>query len=367
MTYIKDMKLTLQIKLLPDDIQAKELLETIKKFNDACNAISETAWKEKIFNQYRLQKIVYRSIKYQFKLTAQVVVRCISKVSDSYKLDKKVQRNFKPLGAIAYDSRILSYKEFSVSIWTVDGRLKIPFVCHRPDWLPFVKGEADLVTRRGKFFLLQTVEVPEDGIKDFEEFLGIDFGVVDIVALSNGKNVSSEWINKYRLKRESVRGSIQRKGTRSARRLLKRLSGRERSTATLINHTLSRRIVSEAKMEGLGVAVEDLKGIRKAANKLRKKQKGLRHKWSFNQLRGMLAYKSKLAGIPFVAVDPAYTSQICSACGEMGDRKGKNFSCKACGNTMDADTNAAKNIAARGRSVTIAEKSVKEHKVPNQV
>jgi IS605 OrfB family transposase len=361
------MKLTLQIKLLPDTAQAKSLLTTIEKANCICNQVSEIAWNEKIFNQFKLHNKSYYVVKNSSKFSSQMIVRCISKVADSYKLDKKVKRDFKPLGAITYDTRILSYKENIVSIWSIDGRLKIPFVCHRPDWLPFVKGEADLVTRRGKFFLLQTVEVPEDGIKDFEEFLGIDFGVVDIVALSNGKNVSSEWINKYRLKREKIRGSIQRKGTRSARRLLKRLSGRERSTATLINHTLSRRIVSEAKKEGLGVAVEDLKGIRKAANKLRKKQKGLRHKWSFNQLRGMLAYKSKLAGIPFVAVDPAYTSQICSACGEMGDRKGKSFSCKACGNTMDADTNAARNIAARGRSVTIAKKSVKEHKVPNQV
>ena len=71
---------------------------------------------------------------------------------------------------------------------------------------------------------------------------------------------------------------------------------------------------------------------------------------------------NRINGIPFVAVDPAYTSQICSACGKMGDRKGKNFSCKACGNTMDADINAAKNIAARGRAVNHAEKSVKEHK-----
>ena len=361
------MKLILQIKLLPDDAQAKALLGTIEKANASCNQISEIAWKEKTFNQFKLHQKSYYLVKEQSGLSSQMTVRCISKVSDSYKLDKKVKREFKPFGAITFDSRILSYKDNLISIWTINGRLKIPLVCHRPDWLPFVKGEADLITRRGKFFLLQTVEIPEDGINDFEEFLGIDFGVVDVVALSNGKNVSSEWINKYRLKRERIRGSIQRKGTRSTRRLLKRLSGRERSTATLINHTLSKRIVSEAKSLGLGVAVEDLKGIRKAANKLRKKQKGLRHKWSFNQLRGMLAYKSKLAGIPFVAVDPAYTSQICSACGEMGDRKGKNFSCKACGNTMDADTLAAKNIAARGRTVNCAKKSVKEHKVPNQV
>ena len=160
------MKLTLQIKLLPDTAQAKSLLTTIEKANCICNQVSEIAWNEKIFNQFKLHNKSYYVVKNSSKFSSQMIVRCISKVADSYKLDKKVKRDFKPLGAITYDTRILSYKENTISIWSIDGRLKIPFVCHRPDWLPFVKGEADLVTRRGKFFLLQTVEVPEDGIKD---------------------------------------------------------------------------------------------------------------------------------------------------------------------------------------------------------
>ena len=44
------MKLTLKIKLLPTDEQANLLLDTMKEANTVCNAISDVAWKKKIFN-----------------------------------------------------------------------------------------------------------------------------------------------------------------------------------------------------------------------------------------------------------------------------------------------------------------------------
>ena len=103
------MKLTLQIKLLPDNRQAKCLIETLKECNRVCNDISNIAWQNKVFNQFKLHNLVYHPIKKSSKLSAQALVRCIGKVANSYKLDKKVQRMFKPLGAIAYDTRILSY------------------------------------------------------------------------------------------------------------------------------------------------------------------------------------------------------------------------------------------------------------------
>ncbi len=107
--------------------------------------------------EYKLHREVYHPIKSSFNLSAQMVVRCISKVADSYKLDKKVKREFRILGAITYDARILSYTKDGVSLWSVDGRLKgIKFVCHNPNYLPYIKGEADLVFKKGKFYLFQT-------------------------------------------------------------------------------------------------------------------------------------------------------------------------------------------------------------------
>ena len=356
--------MTLQIKLLPDAIQAQSLLDTIKKANSACNAISEIAWKEKTFNQFRLHKLVYRGTKDDSGLTAQVVVRCISKVSDSYKLDKKVQRVFKPLGAITYDTRILSYKENAVSIWTVNGRLKVPLVCYRPDWLPFVKGEADLITRRGKFFLLQTVEIPEERIKDVEEFLGVDFGLINIATLSDGEIMSSKELETYREKRQKIRSSLQSKGTKGCKKVLKRLSGKEKRTASIVNHTIAKRIVAKALRQKRGIALENLKGIRKSANKKGRKFRSRVGKWNFADLRTKIEYKAKMAGVPVALVRPAYTSQTCSQCHNLGSRNGESFKCPHCGFEAHADINAAKNI---GRAVNHAEKSVKGHLAPNQV
>src|SRR3989304_8111503 len=100
MMYICIMKLTLKIKLLPDNKQANSLHKTIEEFNTACNEISNVAWDNNTFNSYKLHHLTYHNIKSSFKLSAQLVIRAISKVSDSYKLDKKNKREFRLKGAI---------------------------------------------------------------------------------------------------------------------------------------------------------------------------------------------------------------------------------------------------------------------------
>lgn len=352
------MKLTLKIKLLPDEAQAKVLLRTIEQYNSSCNFISKIAFQEKTFNQIKLHHLTYYQVREKFKIPAQLTVRAISKVSISYKSDKKIEHSFKLRGSITYDDRIISYKNGIASIATIDKREKIRFVCHRPDWLPYVKGEADIIFKKGKFYAFQTVEFPEDKVKDMDEFLGVDMGVVEIATLSDGTKVSSKWINEYRVKREKIRSSIQSKGTKGAKKLLKRLSGKERTTATLINHTLSKRIVDQAKQQSKGVAVEDLKHIRKRTEKtVRKKQRGLRSRWSFNQLRQFIAYKCAMRGVPFMVVPPSYTSKTCSKCLHIGLRAGKSFTCEHCGFIEDADVNAAVNISTWGRIVNRPESS----------
>ena len=351
------MKLTLQTKLLPDDKQSKSLIETLKECNRVCNNISDTAWQNKIFNKFKLHHLVYHKIKSTSKLSAQALVRCIGKVADSYRHDKKTRRKFKPLGAITYDIRILSYniEKQIVSIWSVDGRLKIPFVCHNSKYLPYIKGEADLIYKKGKYFLFQTVEVPEDDVKNVEEFIGVDFGVNNIATLSDGTQYGSEQLDKVRNRYFKTRKSLQSKGTPGSRKCLKRLKGREKRHASVTNHTISKRIVEKAKTESKGIAIEDLTYIRERT-KVRKAQRRRHHSWAFAQLRSFLEYKAKLIGIPLAIVDPHYTSKICNVCKMIGNRKGSSFSCPDCGNIADADENAAKNIAQLGMCVTHPEK-----------
>jgi len=351
------MKLTLKIKLLPTDEQAKLLTDTIIEFNTACNDISNVAWEHKTFNTYKLHNLTYYHIKSSFKLSAQLIVRAIAKVSDSYKVDKKCKRSFRLNGGITYDSRILTYRKDIVSISTINGRIKVPFICHCPDWLPYVKGEADLICRKGRYFLFQTVEFPDEEIKDIEEFIGVDMGLVDIATLSNGKTFSSKQLTEYREKRQKVRSSLQSKGTKGSKKVLKRLSGKERTTSTIINHTISKQIVQLAKAENKGIAIENLKGIRFSANKKGKKFRTRVGKWNFNQLRSFLTYKSLMNGVKLITVPPAYTSKTCSNCFHIGDRQGKVFKCKNCNSVFDADHNAAKNIGLRGVAINQPEKS----------
>lgn len=355
------MKLTLKIKLLPTNEQVTLLLETIKEANAVCDVISNVAWQDKIFNNFKLHHKIYHSHKATFQLSSQMLIRQIAKVTDAYKLDKKTKRTFRPLGSIAYDSRIMTYKTNNVvSLWCIGGRQKINFVCHNPDYMPYIKGEADLVYKKGKFYLFQTVDVPEEDVEDVEEFVGCDFGLTDIVVTSDGVKHSADGLNKYREHRQKVRSSIQSKGTRNSRKLLKRLSGKEKTHASIVNHTIAKSIVQSAKEQGKGIAIEDLTGIRFTSKKRNKKFRTKLGKWNFSMLRQYIEYKALLNGVKCIAVPPAYTSQTCSTCNHIGKRTNKVFKCTNTNckvDSIDADFNAAQNISLLGASVNMPEKS----------
>jgi IS605 OrfB family transposase len=355
------MKLTLKIKLLPTAEQADLLLKTIKETNTVCNAISDVAWSKRIFNNFKLHHQVYHPYKATFNLSSQCLIRAIAKVADAYKVDKKTKRTFRPLGSIAYDSRIMTYKPNNiVSLWCLGGRQKIEFVCHRPEHIPLIKGEADLVYKKGKFFLCQTIEVLQEETKGVDDFIGCDFGITDIAVTSDGVKHSADGLNTYREHRQKVRSSIQSKGTRSSRRLLRRLSGKERTTATILNHTISKSLVESAKEQGKGIAIEDLTNIRFTSKRRNKKFRTKLGRWNFGQLRSFLEYKSLLNSVQLVVVEPRYTSQTCSCCKHIGKRTNKVFKCtnQNCEvDVLDADYNASLNIASLGRVVNHAEKS----------
>lgn len=110
------MKLVAQVKLLPTPEQAALLRATMERCNDACNWISEQAWASQTFRQYDLHHLVYHLARERFGLSAQATVRCIAKVADAHKLDRRRQRSFRPTGAVAYDLRLLTWKPQAVSI-----------------------------------------------------------------------------------------------------------------------------------------------------------------------------------------------------------------------------------------------------------
>jgi putative transposase len=342
------------VKLRPSKPQHEALKATLRRVNAACDYASEVAWETgTLGNKYRLQQATYYDIKDRFGLTAQVVIRLLAKVADAYKLNKKTKRAFRPLGAIAYDDRILRWYSDEVSIWTVAGRQRIPFVCDDRTRALFGsrRGESDLVFRDGKWYLLATVEVEEPPPVTPEDWLGIDLGVSNIASDSDGEIHTSERVEKSRKRYERIRSKLQAAGTKSAKRHLKKLSSRERRFKKDTNHSLSKSIVNKAKESDRGIALEDLKGIRERTGKrLRRSQRGRHGKWAFGELRAFLEYKARLAGVLLVCVDAAYTSQACNECGhcERTNRRSQSeFVCKGCGHVAHADTNAAKNIRGR--------------------
>jgi IS605 OrfB family transposase len=212
-------------------------------------------------------------------------------------------------------------------------------------------GETDLICQDGKWFLHATVEAPEAPLaQPVNGCLGVDMGIVNIATSSDGRRAAGARLNRYRKRQQRLRARLQAKKTSSARRLLKKRRRKEARFAADVNHRISKRIVAEAQRTGRGIAVEQLGGIR-ARVRLRKPQRAAVHTWAFAQLGGFLGYKAKAAGVAFVEVDPAYTSQTCSACGWVGKsnrRSQVEFECGRCGFVGHADHNAAINIAARG-------------------
>ena len=347
------MKISVQVKLLPSPEQAELLKQTIERANAACDYISEVAWSTKTFNKFALQKLVYQDVKDKFELTAQVVIRCIAKVVDAYKLDRKTKRSFKPFGAIAYDSRILRYKwaKGLVSIWTLKGREDVAYItgARQTELLKKQQGESDLCLVAGKFYLYSICDIETPTPDDALGALGVDLGIVNIATDSDGEKVSGSHVKSVRHRHRRLRQRLQKKGTKSAKRRLKKLSGKERRFSKDTNHVIAKRIVDKAKRTNRAISLENLKGIR-ARVRARKPERTTLHSWAFAQLAAFIAYKAQLAGVKVVYIDPRNTSRECSKCGhvEKTNRKTQDrFECQGCGFALHADINAARNIASR--------------------
>ena len=348
------MKLTAKIKLLPTAAQYDALMRTLCRANAACNYISGAAWATKTFKrngETGLHTKVYSDVKIQFGLSAQMAIMAIAKVIDAYKLDRNTLRTFKATGGIAYDSRILRYKVDSVSIWTVDGRQTIPFVAgdYQAALLAHQKGESDLIMFRGDFYLCATCEV--ESAPEFEPtgVLGVDLGIINIATDSDGQTFSGSQVLNVRHRHRRLRKKLQKKGTKAAKRRLKKLSGKERRFAAHTNHIISKQIVAKAQGTTRAIAVEQLTGIRSRVT-VRKPQRATLHSWSFYRLKNFIVYKAQRVGVPLIEVDPRNTSRTCPVCGcvDKANRPTQDkFSCVACGFAGLADHIAAGNIARR--------------------
>jgi len=350
------MKLVITLRLAPNEEQHRALLKTLARFNEAANWIAKVAFEHKTASKYKLQELIYHEVRKRFELSAQMTVRCISKVAEAYKRNMSIKPTFKPHGAMVYDERIMSFKGLErVSLLTLGGREIIPVRLggYQRARVDRRRGQADLLYRGGAFYLALTVHALEPEPDDPVGTLGVDLGIVNLATDSDGEIHPGESVERARIRYERHRRKLQKRRTRSAFRRLKKASGKEKRFKRNANHKIAKAIVEKAKESGRAIALEDLRHLKKRTT-VKRLQRSRHSKWSYNQLRSFIEYKAKLSGVVVVLVDPRNTSRMCSECGhcERANRKSQaKFVCNSCGHAAPADVNAAANIAARAAFV----------------
>lgn len=368
------MHLIVQLKLQPTAEQRSALLDTLEKCNEQANIVSKITYEAKAKNKNRvpskfdLQKLVYQGLK-DAGLGAQTALRVIGKVVDAYTTQKGAIKNgslkgaakdkatskpvsFRKYAAQPFEDRNLSWQleQSTISIWTTIGRLKgIKYEGSQEalDLLKYCRsGETDLLEQGGSLYLFAGIEIPEREELEVTDFLAFDSGIVNIATTSDGENWSGGAVTLRRKKNRALRAKLQAKGTKSAKRLLKKRSKKEARFVTHVNHCIAKKIVNSAKSTGRGIAHENLKGIRERAQ-LSKPTRTELHSWAFAQLFEFVGYRARLAALPVLALNPAYSSQLCPECGTVGrgNRPSRDvFKCTSCGHSGPADLVAASNL-----------------------
>lgn len=253
------------------------------------------------------------------------------------------------------DYSITSDDRFSIS--TIDGRIKCDVAWNGPvsDYFEGQFGTAKVTHKHGKWFLHIpiTYEVPDPVAP--QNVVGVDLGI-NFLATAYDSSGSTTFfpgreVKHRRGRYKALRSELQAKGTRSARKRLRAIGSRENRWMTDVNHRISKALVSSHVAPSLFV-LEDLSGIRTATERVQRKHRYVQVSWAFYQLRQMIEYKALQYGHQTVAVDPAYTSQMCPKCAYVS-RKNRNkrlhvFVCRNCGYRSNDDRIAAMNLRSKG-------------------
>ncbi len=249
--------------------------------------------------------------------------------------------------------------------------LKFGYVRFR--WTRSIGGQIRNATVRrdgGKWYISIMVE---DGLVASEPNgkppVGVDRGVAIAVATSDGQVRDREFASAgevKRLRRLQQQMFRQEDGSRrkaATQRQYQILHARIRARRTDFCAWTANRLTMD---HGL-VVIEDLSGgnlTASAAGTVENPGRYVRQKAGLNRsilakgwglLATRLAHKARYNGSQIVKINPAYTSQRCSACGHVDPKSRESqadFRCTACGFACNADVNAAKNILAAGLAVT---------------
>jgi len=351
------MQRTIRIQLKSSAEMTKVLAQTVEQYTWSFNAVAAHGWEHNLSSGNELHKATYYDHRTITGLPAQLVCAARVKAAEALKSVRARKRKQEVVScpqakfcAIRYDARSYTiwFERQELTLLTVDGRIKLPFQLaeYYRQYLAWDRTSADLVRdRSGQWWLHVVMETPAPKVIPTEETVGVDLGLEN-PATDNRENFYGDqhW-QQIEDRTFQLRRRLQSKGTKNAKKRLKRLSGKQKRFRRDCDHVLSKRLVKSVQA-GATLVFEDLTNIRGRA-KLRKAQRRRLHGWSFAQFQLFVSYKAEARGIAVGFVAPRYTSQKCSRCGhiERGNRPTQSeFCCRKCEFECHADLNAAINI-----------------------
>jgi len=363
-----EVKRTVPVKLDVPDERRDDLHTTIEQFNDAANYTVENGRNDDgylILNKSTIHDEVYYDLRDRTDLPSNLCIRAYSKAVEAMKSTVEDWKNgeSRPLPSFnqpsaIYDKRTLTIRDRSATLSTVNGRVEAEYALgeYQRSYLDDDEYERRMGTLHYResedAFYLHIVLLKDVEERDGDRVMGVDLNLKNVAVTSTGEFYDGGellWGQNHYFR---VRRSLQDKGTRSAKQALARLSGRENRFVLDRLHTISRRLVEEARSHDCSyIAVERLTHIRERMDHRDDRIKRQMHNWAFRELQEMVAYKAAEYGIRVEDVNPAFTSRTCSKCGHQSSTNRDSdtgwFECNECGYELDGDYNAAKNIGKR--------------------
>ena len=366
------------------DKEVSSIVETRKQYARTFNMSAECLINNNSTSKRFLHEMLYERIKKECPALPTGLIQCardvaveavktwnVKRTKLKQKKPKKAERmkrpSMKEKCTMRYDVRTVTLRGSQLTFSTCDKRIRtivtIPafFTERYPSsegWK--LKGANIGMDRKGRVFVNLIYECPDPVIEENKDgkIVGLDRGIYNIVTTSDGIRYGAKDVRRVKRKYNHVRSELQKKGTRSAKRRLKAISGREKRFVQDQNHCISKKLANTDDNVSAYV-LEDLSTM----NMLRLKGKSNRtmrkwlSNWSYSDLEFKLSYKCQMNGIRVEFVDARYTSQKCSVCKtiDKASRKGNRYVCRHCGNTIHSDVNAAINI--RDNCITRVQKS----------
>ena len=385
MELTKTVKIQIKLAAAADGSLLRQAME---QYRLACDDVSRYMFDHGfVLNTAKLQIALYRDLRTKFGLKAQMAQSVLRTVTARYKavrtqLKQKPYRYQDAAGKWHKQAKDLTWlwypisfrrpqldlvrrrdwairKDGSFSLNTLDHRITVwPVLNHWHDYFDgtWKLGTAKVLTSGGKWYLHigATKEVPDYTQDQTVHVVGVDRGLRFLATAfdETGRTTyrsGTRALNKRR-RYKHLRTKLQSKGTKSAKRVLKRIGRRENRWMSYENHRAAKALV-DYYGPGTLFVLEDLTDVRFATEKVAKDCRYEQVSWSYYQLEQFLIYKAAAQGSHVLKVPANYTSQRCPECGvikkQQRDHEHHEYRC-ACGFQANDDQSAAMNIQQLG-------------------